>query len=180
MTVGAGLAHLIPPVSERDHCIGPNTAPVILVEYGDYECPYCGQAHPIVQQVLASLPGTVRFAFRNFPLATIHPHAEGAAEAAEAAGAQGKFWPMHDMIYENQRRLGGLALLEYAAAVGLDLDKFAAELEEGVYKPRVREDFMSGVKSGVNGTPAFFINGIRHDGSWDAESLLAALVAAGA
>jgi protein-disulfide isomerase len=179
MAVGQSrVARLARPVSERDHVLGPANAPATLVEYGDYECPYCGFAHPMVQSVLDRLQGHVRFAFRHFPLAEIHPHAVLAAEAAEAAGAQDKFWPMHDMLYENLRALRELDLLRTAAALGLHLPGFTAELADHRWEPPVREDFMSGVRSGVNGTPTFFVNGIRHDGSWDADSLTEALIAA--
>jgi protein-disulfide isomerase len=163
------------PVGERDHIQGPISAPVQLVEYGDYECPYCGMAHPIVKSIQARMRDQLQFAFRHFPLRTIHPHAERAAEAAEAAGAQGKFWPMHDMLYEHQDALDDTSLLSYAAALDLDVTKFATELREHVWAARVREDFMSGARSGVNGTPTFFINGVRHDGPFDFETLFAAL-----
>jgi protein-disulfide isomerase len=168
-------ARLVLPVGERDHIRGPESAPVTLVEYGDYECPYCGQAYWVIRE-LERLEGDVmRFVFRNFPLATIHPHAERAAEAAEAAGAQGKFWEMHDTLYEHQQALEDEDLLQYAAAIGLDLPRFARELREGVHQARVREDFLSGVRSGVNGTPTFFINDVRHDGPWDLDTLFAAV-----
>jgi protein-disulfide isomerase len=148
---------------------------VTLVEYGDYECPYCGAAYPIVKEAQSRLGDRLRFVFRNFPITTAHPHAEQAAEAAEAAAAQGKFWEMHDLLYENQRSLGDADLHAYAEALGLDVERFDKELSEHVYAPRVREDFMSGVRSGVNGTPTFFINGHRHDDSYDLDTLLAAL-----
>ena len=167
-------ARLTQPVSERDHVQGPPTAPVTLVEYGDYECPYCGAAYPIVEEVKRRLGDRLRFVFRNFPLGNMHPHAEHAAEAAEAAGAQGKFWEMHDELYEHQRALDDEHLEGYAGAVGLDVERFDRDMEGQVYAGRVREDFMSGVRSGVNGTPTFFINGRRHDGSYDLETLLAA------
>jgi protein-disulfide isomerase len=168
-------SRLVLPVSERDHIRGPDTAPVTLVEYGDYECPYCGQAYYVVKE-LERLDGEgMRFVFRNFPLTSIHPHAERAAEAAEAAGAQGKFWEMHDSLYEHQQALEDEDLLQYAAQIDLDLSRFVTELREGVYEGRVREDFLSGAQSGVNGTPTFFINGVRHDGSWDLDSLFAAV-----
>ena len=166
------------PVGERDHVIGPATAPVTLVEYGDYECPYCGAAHGSVKQILSVLGDGVRFAFRNFPLSQIHPHAFQAADAAEAAGAQGEFWSMHDLLFENQRHLDTQSLLAYARALGLDLQRFGAELTQQTYAPRIREDFLSGVRSGVNGTPTFFVNGVRHNGGYDRESLLAAIRAA--
>jgi protein-disulfide isomerase len=166
------------PVSDRDHAQGPSTAPVTLVEYGDYECPYCGAAYPIVKEIQRRLGDKLRFVFRNFPITTAHPHAEHAAEAAEAAGAQGRFWEMHDYLFEHQRALGDDKLEEYAAAVGLDVERWDADMEEQVYAERVREDFMSGVRSGVNGTPTFFINGQRHNGSYDVDTLLAAIEAA--
>ena len=142
-----GNPTLNPPVDERrDHIIGPDDAPVTLVEYGDYECPYCGAAHLIVKQILRALGDDVRYVFRHFPLTRVHPHAQQAAEAAEAAGVQG----------------------------------FARDLDSGAHTPRVREDFMSGVRSGVNGTPTFFINGRRHDGGYDPQTLLAAIAATAA
>ena len=146
-----------------------------LVEYGDYECPYCGAAYPIIKEVQARMGARLRFVFRNFPITTSHPHAEQAAEAAEAAAAQGRFWPMHDVLYENQKRLGAADLRGYAEQLGLDVEPFDQELAEHVHAERVREDFMSGVRSGVNGTPTFYINGARHDDSYDIETLLAAL-----
>ncbi len=176
MTTSDGT-NLTPPVSERDHIQGPASAPVTLVEYGDYECPYCGMAYPIVKEIQQRLGDRLRFVFRNFPLTNAHPHAEHAAEAAEAAGAQGKFWEMHDELYEHQRALMDQELEEYAAAVGLDVERFDREMEGQAHTERVRADFMSGVRSGVNGTPTFFINGRRHDGSYDVETLLAAIEA---
>jgi protein-disulfide isomerase len=169
---------LTPPVNERDHTQGPADAAVTLVEFGDYECSYCGRAYPIIKEVQAALGDRLRFAFRNFPITTSHPHAQHAAEAAEAAGAQGKFWEMHDMLYENQNALADSDLEEYARRVGLDLKRFAADMRTHKYAQRVREDFRDGLMSGVNGTPTFFINETRYDGSWEAEALTSALVAA--
>ena len=166
---------LFVPVGESDHSLGPETALVTLVEYGDYQCPFCGQAYPIIKELLDRVGRRVRFVFRNFPLATIHPDAELAAEAAEAAGAQGRFWAMHDDLFENQEALGSDDLVEYASALGLDESRFVGELTEHVHIARVREDFMGGVRGGVNGTPTFFINGSRHDGPYDFESLLEAI-----
>jgi len=163
------------PVSERDHILEPMTAPVTLVEYGDYECPYCGQAHPIVKELRQRLGDRLRIVFRNFPLTQIHPHAEHAAEAAEAAGAQDKFWEMHDVLFEHQRALEDKHLKEYAAKLGLDESRFSHEMTEQSHAARLREDFLSGVRSGVNGTPTFFINGVRYDGSYDLVSLLSAI-----
>jgi protein-disulfide isomerase len=170
--------HLTLPVGERDHVQGLETAPVTLVEYGDYECPYCGQAYPIVKEVQRRLGDKLRFAFRNFPLAESHPHAEHAAEAAEAAAAQGKFWAMHDYLYEHQRALDDHHLVTYAQHLGLDVPRFEREMQDHAFAGRVREDFLSGVRSGVNGTPTFYINGRRYNGSYDAETLVAAIHAA--
>jgi protein-disulfide isomerase len=164
-------------VSARDHVQGPADAPVTLLEYGDYQCPYCGAAHPIVKALQRHLGDNLRFAFRHFPLATIHEYAEGAAEAAEAAGAQGKFWQMHDTLFENQPALDFESLVGYAEELGLDVERFAMDLENQVHAPRVREDFISGIRSGVNGTPTFFINGVRHEGSFDVETMLEAIQA---
>ena len=164
------------PVSEdRDHIQGPADAQVTLVEYGDYQCPYCGAAYPILKQVQARMGERLRFVFRNFPISTSHPRAEQAAEAAEAAAAQGRFWEMHDLLYEHQARLRDEDLYAYAEQLGLDVGTFERELAEHVHAGRVHEDFMSGVRSGVNGTPTFYVNGARHDGPYDLETLLAVL-----
>ena len=169
-------AVLTSPVTEgRDHIQGPADAPLTLVEYGDYECPYCGAAYPIIKEVQDRMGDQLRFVFRNFPISTSHPHAEHAAEAAEAAGAQSRFWPMHDLLYENQQRLADQDLHAYAERLGLDLERFDHELAEHVHAGRVHDDFLSGVRSGVNGTPSFYINGARHDESFDTETLLTAL-----
>ncbi len=168
-------AKLKPVVGANDHVQGAATAPVTLVEYGDYECPYCGEAYPIVKALQKRLGDKVRFVFRNFPLAEAHPHAEHAAEAAEAAGAQGKFWEMHDLLYENQDALEDEDLARYAKALHLDVPRFVKEMEGHDHFERIRADFSSGVRSGVNGTPSFFINGARHDGPFDLGSLLAAI-----
>jgi protein-disulfide isomerase len=159
-------ALLTPPVSERDHANGPEDAPVTLVEYGDYECPYCGMAYQVVKSAQRELGKQLRFVFRNFPLAEAHPHARNAAQAAEAAAAQGKFWEMHDALFEHQEALEAEDIIGYAKSLGLDMAKFAKDLQDATYAKRVREDFRSGVKSGVNGTPTFFINGSRYEGSW--------------
>ncbi|HEU4698256.1 MAG TPA: DsbA family protein [Gemmatimonadales bacterium] len=170
---------LQPAVGSDDHVLGPADAPVTLVEYGDFQCPYCGQAYPIVKAVQQRLGDDLRFVFRHFPLTEMHPFAQHAAEAAEAAGAQGHFWAMHDALYEHQSRLDDPALVRYAAALGLDADRVARALEEGTYAQRVQDDFLSGVRSGVNGTPTFFVNGARFDGDWtDEATFLRALRAA--
>lgn len=171
-------ATLTLPVGDRDHAEGPADATVTLVEYGDYECPHCGRAYPIVKEVQRLLGRQLRFIFRNFPLAQVHPHAQHAAEAAEAAAGQGRFWEMHDALFEHQRALDDRHLTGYATAMGLDQQRFETELQAHVHASRVREDFLSGVRSGVNGTPTFFISGVRHDGPWDLESLTDALRAA--
>lgn len=166
------------PVGERDHAQGDARAPLTLVEYGDYQCPYCGQAYPIVKRVQERLGKRLRFVFRNFPLTEIHPQALHAAEAAESVATQAgndAFWAMHDLLFEHQRDLRDAALARLASQTGADAAVVLSELASGRHQPRVREDFMSGVKSGVNGTPTFFINGRRYDGSWDEESLVRAL-----
>jgi protein-disulfide isomerase len=162
-------------VGSDDHVQGPDDAPVTLVEYGDFECPHCGRAHPILKRVQRRLGDRVRFVFRHFPLGEMHPHAVHAAEAAEAAAEQGRFWEMHDAIFEHQSALDDRSLVRYAESLGLDGPRVAAALANGEYEERVRADFMSGVRSGVNGTPTFFINGHRFDGAWGEEELVAAL-----
>lgn len=169
---------LTPPVSAHDHVAGPDDAPVTLVEYGDYECPYCGMAHPIVASIQQQMGDTLRFAYRHFPLTRLHPHAERAAEMAEAAGEREKFWPMHTLLFQNQHALEDEDLISYAARLGIHPDWAAFALASHTFADRVREDFMSGVRSGVNGTPTFFINGIRYDEPWDEPTLLEALQAA--
>jgi protein-disulfide isomerase len=175
-----GAALTLPVTEDRDHIQGPTEAAVTLVEYGDYECPYCGAAYPIIKEVQSRMGERLRFVFRNFPITTSHPHAEQAAETAEAAATQDKFWQMHDLLYENQRRLRDPDLRDYAERLALDVERFDKELAEHVHAARVREDFMSGVRSGVNGTPTFYINGTRHDDSYDVEIMLAALERAAA
>lgn len=165
----------VPLDSSRDHVLGPDTARVTLLEYGDYECPHCARAHPITTEVKRILGDELLFAYRHFPLTQAHPHAGQAAEAAEAAGAQGRFWEMHDLLFRNQHALRLQDLVLYAQTLGLDLGRFGAELQSRVHAPRVREDFMSGVRSGVNGTPTFFVDGVRYNGSWDLQSLLGEL-----
>ena len=172
------VARLTMPVGKRDHAQGPADAPVTLVEYGDYECPHCGRAYPIVKEVQRRLGSKLRFVFRNFPLSESHPHAQHAAEAAEGSAAKGRFWEMHDTLYEHQQALDDTHLVRYAAQLGLDAKAFERELHAHAHKARVREDFMSGVRSGVNGTPTFFINGVRFDDSWDPDTLTNALKAA--
>ena len=161
------------PVTEKDHAQGPADAPVTLVEYGDYECPYCGKAYPIVKEIQKRMGNRLRFIFRNFPLNTLHEHAGVAAQAAEAAAVQGKFWEMHDILYENQNDLDDVQ--QYAIKVGLELYQFEADLSGEKYAKRVRDDFRGGIRSGVNGTPTFFINGVRYNGEHTLAALLPAL-----
>ncbi|HEV7675400.1 MAG TPA: thioredoxin domain-containing protein [Candidatus Angelobacter sp.] len=160
------------PVGPRDHVLGDEHAPVTLVEYGDYECPHCGRAHPIVKEVLRRFGSEVRFVFRHFPLTQIHPFAESAAETAEFAGAHQLFWKMHDGLFENQFRLGLPLFFELTKLLGLSTSELQTALETGAYTPRVRSDFMGGIRSGVNGTPTFFINGHRHDGTYELADLV--------
>lgn len=162
-------------VSADDHSQGADDAPVTLVEYGDYECSYCGAAYPIVKKLQDKMGDKLRFVFRNFPLTQVHPFAEHAASAAEAADAQGKFWEMHDALFENQDALADENLTDYAELVGLDGKKFTQDVQEDAFKKRIRADFTGGVESGVNGTPTFFINGVRYDDEVSYETLLAAL-----
>ena len=168
----------VPVIERRDHIRGSDRAPVTLVEYGDYECPHCGQAYPVVEELIRQLGRALRVAYRHFPLTSMHPRAEPAAEAAEAAGAQGKFWEMHAQLFENQDALDDADLIRYADSIGLDVDQFTDELASHAHAPRVREDMLGGIRSGVNGTPTFFINGVRHDGPYDFDSLFAAIEAA--
>jgi protein-disulfide isomerase len=170
------MSHLTPPLGPGDHTHGSTRARVTLVEYGDFECPHCGAAYPIVKSIQRAMGSKLLFAYRHFPLTRIHAHAEHAAEIAEAAGEHGKFWEMHDLLFENQEALEDDQLIAYAETLGVD-PKWAAEaLAQGRYATRVREDFASGVRSGVNGTPTFFINGLRYEGG--ADTLLDALMEA--
>jgi len=169
------MATLRMPVRPEDHIQGPENAAATFVEYGDYECPHCGTAYPIVKRVQRHFGKQLRFVFRNFPLSEIHPHAESAAETAEFAGAHGKFWEMHDGLFENQVRLGLPLYVELAEELGLSPEELEQALEDSKYRDRVRADFSSGVRSVVNGTPTFFVNGKRHDGPFDYESLVLAI-----
>jgi protein-disulfide isomerase len=161
------------PVNAQDHIQGLESAPVTLVEYGDYECPHCGLAYPVIKAVQKKLGPKLRFVFRNFPLTSMHPYAELAAEAAEAAGAQGKFWEMHDAIYENQESLEEEMIEDLAKKLKLDINRFNSDIKARKFKEHVKKDFLGGAKSGVNGTPSLFINGERFDESLDEESLIA-------
>ncbi len=167
--------HLVEPVSERDHRQGPATAAVTLVQYGDYECPYTRQSTTIVRAIQQQLGDQLRFVFRNFPLTEIHPHALHAALAAEAAATQGKFWQMHDYIFHHQHTLEDSDLEQFAVAVGLDMQQYAVALADQRALVRIEEDVEGGERSGVQGTPTFFINGVVYRGSWEHNALLAAL-----
>jgi protein-disulfide isomerase len=166
---------LVVPVSPADHAVGDPKAPVTLVEYGDYECPYCGAAYPILQDMLKELGDSLRFVFRNMPLGEVHPNAVMAAQAAEAAAEQGKFWPMHDALYEHQESLGPKLYIRIAGELGLDVPQFEKSLHSARLRERVHKDFMGGVRSGVAGTPTFFINGSLFEGRWDDGSLARAI-----
>jgi protein-disulfide isomerase len=168
-------AQLRLPDPTRDHIQGPSDASRALLEYGDFECPACGLVYPAVKAVQEQLGDRLCFVFRHFPLSNVHPHAEHAAEASEAAGAQGHFWEMHDLLFENQDALDDDSLLEYAAALDLDAERLIREVLDKTYQSRIREDFKTGVRAGVNGTPTLFINGERYDGPRDFESLLTVL-----
>jgi protein-disulfide isomerase len=159
----------------RDHMRGAPGAPVTLLEYGDYECPYCGQAENVIRELLASFGGDIRYVWRQLPLNDVHAHAQTAAEAAEAAAAQGAFWEMHDKLIDNQDALDGSDLRRYAEEIGLDVERFWDEVRRREYAPRVGEDVGTADASGVAGTPTFFINGRRHQGAYDAATLSAAV-----
>jgi protein-disulfide isomerase len=169
------MTKLAVPVSDKDHRQGDPDALCTLVEYGDYQCPSCGRAYPIIKRIQKHFGKRLLFVFRNFPLSQMHPYAEPAAETAEFAGAHSKFWEMHDLLYENQDRLDDALLFELAEQLHLDLEALRQALASKEFEPRVREDFRGGVRSGVNGTPTFFINGQRHDGAYDYASLVEAI-----
>src|ERR687898_1300701 len=163
------------PVGARDHLRGPEDAPVTLVKYGDYECPYCGELHPVLEELRERAGERVRFVFRHFPLDSVHPRARRAALAAEAAASQGRFWEMHDLLYENQDELGEDALTRHATELGLDLRRFEEDLANDDHAWRIEEDRLGGGPAGVGGTPALFLNGIRYEGPVDLDGLLAAI-----
>ena len=173
------ISTLKPPVSDRDHIQGTPSALIELVEYGDFECPHCGRAAAAVAQLRDELGDQLRFVFRHFPLAKMHPHARKAAQAAEAAAAQNQFWQMHDLLFKGAPALSLPDLLRYAEELQLDVARFESELASDLYAPRVQEDVSSGVRSGVNGTPSFFVNGVRHNGGYSFEELRDGLGVAG-
>ena len=163
------------PVSERDHIQGPNTAPVTLVEYGDYECPYCAQAYLIIKEVQERMGNKLRFVFRNFPVTSANPRAYRVALAAEAAAVQNRFWDMYDYLFKHGQTNTDENLRKSAAGLGLQIDKFDRDFNGQTHKVHLDEDIESGKSSGVKNTPTFFINGDRYDGAWDLDSLLSAL-----
>jgi protein-disulfide isomerase len=165
------MSNLIQPVGPGDHVIGPTSARVTLVEYGDYECRESAKAQIVIEQLLSGFGECVRFVFRHFPVARSHPHAVAAAEAAEAAGVQDRFWPMHEMLFHNRDALALPNLLGYAKRLGLDVDRFAAELELGSHSTKVNGDFHSGLRSGVQTTPTFFVDGVKFEGPFDGPEL---------
>jgi protein-disulfide isomerase len=165
------------PVNHSDHFLGAHSAKVTVVEYGDFECPSCGQAYPAVKLMLKHFGDKIRFVYRHFPQSEVHPHAELAAEAAEAAGAQHKFWPMHDLLFENQLHLKAPSLRKYAAAAEVDLERYDYEMSDHVYLQRVQEHLASGRASGVRATPAFYLNGVIQDVSFGLEHLQSAIEA---
>jgi protein-disulfide isomerase len=169
------MATLRIPVSEADHAQGPADAPVTLVEYGDYQCPYCGAAYPLVQRLQRRFGNELRFVFRNFPLAQMHPEAVSAALTAEFGAAHARFWEIHDALYEKQKELGAALYESIVTELGLDVDDLRSALEAEEYGDKIRADFNGGVRSGVNGTPTFFVNGARYDGPPDFASLEGAL-----
>jgi protein-disulfide isomerase len=175
-------ARLVVPVTERDHIRGRMDAPIVLVEYGDYECPVCGRAYWAVKRLQKTIGDDLAFVFRNFPITEVHPRAQSVAEALEAAAVQGCFWEMHDWFYEHQHELEGLDLEQHARTLGLDLGRWKRDVARRAYADAVRSDIEGGRASGVHGTPTFFVNGVRHDGPRDFDGLLAAVndAAAGA
>lgn len=169
------MATLKVPVTQTDHIRGNENAPLTLVEYGDYECRYCGAAHPVTRAVQRYFGEDMQFIFRHFPLREVHPHAQMAAQTAEMAGARGYFWEMHDLIFENQQRLSAATLAELVEALGLTSADLVDAFENPVYLAKVRGDFLSGVRSGVNGTPTFFVNGRRYNGPPELDDLIFAI-----
>jgi protein-disulfide isomerase len=169
------IARLAVPVNSHDHAQGPPDAPVTLVEYGDFECPDCGNAYPILRRIQKEMGRRLRFVFRHFPRYTIHPHAGIAAQAAEAAAAQGKFWEMHALLFEHQQDLTDSDMVRYALRIGLEPYRFEADLSSQVFAGRVEADYDGGVRSGVKGTPTFFITGERYSGPREYEPLKRAI-----
>jgi protein-disulfide isomerase len=169
------MANLKPPVNARDHMRGDPKSAVILVEYGDFQCPHCGAAYPIVKQIEKKYSRQLAFVFRQFPLSESHPFAMAAAIASEAAAIQGKFWEMHALLFEYQSRLSPATILHHANTIGLDTARFEKDIQDPAIFKKVEVSFESGILSGVNGTPSFFINGMKFDGYYDLESISAAI-----
>jgi len=165
-------------VGRSDHALGLENAPVTLVEYGDFQCPYCADAHSMLKAIAATMGAKLRLVYRHMPNNDMHPHAQFAAEAAEAASAQGKFWAMHDALYTRQPELGPELVESLGRELNLDVARYAEDLEARRYVPRVQRDFMGGMRSGVAATPTFFINGERYEGTVSERSLLTALLRA--
>jgi protein-disulfide isomerase len=170
MTEPEPIFHLMPPVYTQDHCQGKEGATLVLVEYGDYRCQHCAQVYPLLQLIQAQFPD-VRFVFRHFPSPELHPFAQHAAEAAEAAGAQGKFWEMHDRLMRHSGFLDDASLIEHAIALNLDINRFLHEMSTDIHVAHVLSDYESGIKSGVSCTPTFFINGLRFIGDCQSDAL---------
>jgi protein-disulfide isomerase len=167
-------------VDESDHVLGPQLATATLVEYGDYECPYCRQLHPLIQEIMRRTQG-LSFVYRHFPISKVHPYAIKAAEAAEVAGAQGRFWEMHDVLFENEQPLDDERLARSARKAGLDMERYEREMSEGVYSGKAEEDFKAALfGGGVTGTPTLYLNGVRLSNIHDFDGLLAAVTEAGA
>lgn len=171
----ADLSRLLLPIRPLDHVHGSEDAPYTLVEYGDYECPDCGRLFVILRDLQQDIASRLRIVFRHYPRSGVHRHAQQAAEAAEAAGAQGKFWDMHTLLFKRQQALQRKDLIRYAEELSLDVERVRRELKSETYSERVRTDFLAGVQNGVYGTPSLFLNGVRYDGEWDRESLLSHL-----
>ncbi|HTQ29369.1 MAG TPA: thioredoxin domain-containing protein [Puia sp.] len=169
------MSKLTPPVNKNDHTQGPASAPLTLVEYGDYQCPHCGAAYPILKRIEHEYAGRLRFVFRNFPLSNVHEFALPAALAAEAAGKQQRFWEMHDLLFQHQDELSRMAIQEFAMVLRLNIPVFKMDLQDKALEEKIESDFESGVRSGVNGTPSFFINGTKYNGAYDQRSLSKAI-----
>ena len=158
-------------IKDTDHIAGNKDAPILLIEYGDFQCPHCGRAYPIIKNILQNLEGNLLFIYRHFPLSKVHPEARMAAVAAEAADRQGLFWEMYNMLFENQRQLKNDAIMRYAGMIGLNLEQFESDIQDEVLHKKVENDFLDGLKSGVNATPTFFVSGEKYEDSWDGKRL---------
>ena len=169
------LSKLTPPLNQHDHVLGPRSAVIEVVEFGDYQCPHCEAAFPVVKQLQATYAKQLLFAYRHFPMSTVHEYALPAAMAAEAAGRQQRFWEMHDLIFENQAMLGEYAFPEFARALKLDITAFTSDMRDEALRGKVEADFESGARSGVNGTPTFYMNGYKYTGDYSYEALSAGI-----